>query len=1495
MRIIRQICLLVGVLLSISSFSQQGKVASFTDDPVKFIEELKDFFAANTNDPKDAKRFLEKFEEVWVSGKFNESQKQATYEICNLMLKKRLRPATGFQDYLSSMMSLVNNTNQSPANFIKWQESIHKILEGKAIRYFTQYMSMSATLFESNTFFSSPTATWSSSNSNYAFDYDSLPKVVFSTMDLKCHNVKGDSGVVYGTNGIYYPSGGDFLGNGGTVTWERTGLDKNSVFAEIRTYKIDLKKAGFEADSVTFYNKNFFTKPLKGILNEKIKSYTSEKDINYPQFDSYDKRIQIPNILESAADYDGGFSMKGASLVGSGSEEADAFLYFKRNNKRFLIVSSKTILIDQEKFSSDNASVKFLITAEDSVFHPGLIFKYKVKDKKISLIRKEEGITKTPFFNSYHDIDMYFEELTWNIEEPTILMGMLLGNSQGEADFESSDFYKEFRFEKLQMGGPVNPLVQIQDFVKHNKNAREFEGRELAKFMKLTFEQVQPMIVRLSAAGFLLYDIDDDWVIVKQKLFDYVMARAGKKDYDVLNFHSFLPGQSNASFNLLTYDLTINGVKSILLSDSQSVFIYPKEQTVVLKRNRNFEFDGLVNAGLFEYFGKEFYFQYDSFKVNLTNVDSMRIRVRSDEKDMAGNYPMVRVKTVIENIQGELLIDHPKNKSGVQNLPKYPVFSSLKDSYVFYSKRSIQSGVYNRDKFYFHLEPFTIDSLDNFEKNALSLAGEMISAGIFPTFKENLTIQKDYSLGFIRQAPPQGFDLYGGKANFKNTIKMSHEGLRGDGVINYVTSTTKSDNFLFFPDSMNAYAQNFDVKEQKADIEFPQFKGEDVYVHWRPYKDRMQINKREKLFECYNGQAKFDGDLTLTPKLLSGKGLAEFSEAELEAKHIRFKQNEFDSDTADFRLKALELSSLAFSTTNVNAHIDFNQRFGDFKSNGKGSVVNFPVNQYICYMERFKWYMDQNSIALVGDKKQMEDAVARDIDLSGPEFISVHPDQDSLRFFSPEAKYDLKKYIISAKGVQYINVADARIFPDSGNVVIEKKAVMRPLLNSKIIANSITKYHTITGANVNIFGRKKYQGSGNYDYVDELKNKQTIYFSSITVDTTFQTFAETEIKEENNFMLSPNFDYKGKVKLAATNQFLTFEGTAKIHHNCDALPKTWFAFKSEIDPDKIYIPITKDIRDASGKQLAASLMLTKDSTNRVYSAFLTEVYLKSDVFVLPAEGYLFFDKSSREYRISNKEKLVERALPGNYVSLNTNNCSFYGEGGLDLGAELGQVKYQTVGNASHFQVNDSLAMNIMMLLNFFFENSAIDKMADQVVTATNLKPVEFGRPLYEKGLIELLGKEKADKLIAQVNLYGSFKKFPDELEKTLFITDMKMKWDKDRKSYVSEGKIGIGNINKTQVNKYVDGRIEIGKRRTGDEINIYLEIDAANWYYFNYSRGFMQAISSNESFNTIIKELKSDKREMKTPKGEMAYKFNLSTERKKRDFLSKTERGGAED
>ena len=96
---------------------------------------------------------------------------------------------------------------------------------------------------------------------------------------------------------------------------------------------------------------------------------------------------------------------------------------------------------------------------------------------------------------------------------------------------------------------------------------------------------------------------------------------------------------------------------------------------------------------------------------------------------------------------------------------------------------------------------------------------------------------------------------------------------------------------------------------------------------------------------------------------------------------------------------------------------------------------------------------------------------------------------------------------------------------------------------------------------------------------------------------------------------------------------------------------------------------------------------------------------------------------------------------------------------------------------------------------------------------------------------------------------------PAELAKTIVLNDVKLKWNDQINAYQSYGKIGVGNILNRKVNKYVEGYVEIVRKRSGDLCDIYLKIDDKNWYYFGYSRGVMQTLSSNAKYIESIKRM----------------------------------------
>lgn len=1429
---------------------------------------------------------METFTPVWYGGVFSENERKGVYRTCNFMLEKKMQPFPDFQSYLFSVISFIKS-NQPAESFEAWQESIEKLIDSKSKKKFTEYLEFCNDLFSQNAIYVSNSVVWKPSSLDYQFQFDDKPYLVFLKTDLKCL-AKEDSSIIYNTSGIYYPTIQEWKGAGGKVNWARAGFQESQVFAELGKYNIQVKSASYIADSVVFQNSIYFDKPLLGKLTEKVLANVTEKNASYPRFESYNKRLQVKNIFDGV-DFDGGFSQHGPKFIGAGSKEENALIVFNRNGKAFLVAESKAFIIRTDKITSDNAKITMYLE-EDSIVHPGLNFNFLSKERKLSLFRSGEGIEQSPYFDTYHQVDIDVEEIRWKIDEPTIEFGTIVGATNKSASFTSADFYQVDIYDKLQGMDDIHPLLRVRDCVK-KFGSNDANADDIAKCMGFAPSQVRQMLMKLSTMGFVRYDFDNDRVFLEDRIFHYINAKAGKKDYDVIEFYSDVSEKNNATLNLLNNDFRLNGIKTIFLSDSHKVFIYPKNREIVLKKNRDFNFSGVVFAGKFEFFGKEFSFQYDNFKIDMPIVDSLRIKVETNQVDDEGQKIMKRVKSIIEFCKGELLIDQMGNKSGIKPFKEFPIFNSMKDSYVFYEQEAIQSGVYKRDSFYFQLEPFQFDSIDNFRNEALQFTGSFSSAGIFPTFKENLALQPDFSLGFNRPTPSGGFPAYGGKGIYTNKIRLSHEGLRGDGVLQYLTATVESKDFIFFPDSMNTVAQKFNLEEQVGGaVEYPPVNGGNVFVHWQPYKDVMTIKTIEKPLLMYAGDSKFFGTLVLEPAGLKGGGEFKFQGSELEAKEIRFKFSELDSDTAEFRLKSRGdvTDQLAFATNNVKAHVDFKERKGVFESNGGGSFIDFPKNQYIAYMDKFTWYMESEDIELSASTVEKAGA-GQDVALEGSKFISIHPDQDSLTFFSKAARYDVKSSIIYAKEVQFVPVADAYIYPDSGKVVIDPKAKMRTLENAEIVANVTTKYHKIYNASVNIFARKKYSGSGDYDYIDENKRKQVIKFTAVAADTTAQTYATGEILEENNFTLSPNYEYKGDVRLTASNQFLKFTGTGRIQQNCEAIPRVWFKFSGEIDPDEIFIPIDSALVDEKNQKLSASIMIRSDSVS-IYSTFLSPEKRYSDKKVFPAYGFLFYDKGTREYRISNLAKLSQSTLPGNYVSLMVDSCFIYAEGKADFGVNLGQINITTVGTAEHHLADNNLALDLMLLMDFFIEENAMENMAKKIETFQGLEGVTFDRKTYEKGLAEIIGKEEADKLISQVNLYGNFKKFPSEFNKPMFLTDVKMIWNPASRSYQSVGRIGIGNIFKRQLNKYVDGYIEVEKKRSGDVLNIFLELDRKNWYFFSYQRNVLQVLSSDEDFNTIIKEVKSDKRKIKWDKDQDAFSFILSNPNKKKDFLKKFDR-----
>jgi hypothetical protein len=1484
--------LLIFFLICISFLSgvNAQEIKVFSSDSVEFLQELNTLFQkVGDNDAKDAKEILAAFSFDWNSGLLKEDQRQLVNKTCNKLLERKLKMVPYFTNYLSNVALLIRR-NFDQKNFEAFHKGVEFYLGVKKTIPLSGYLEGSRELLESYTLFSSYTSTWKVRQAQFSFSFDTIPVVVFSSGNLVCL-LKKDSANIFQTRGRFYPAIDRWKGNGGIVYWDRAALSRDDAYAELSDYDILLRNTTYSADSVSFHYRKYFNRPLPGKLSEKVMSDVVPEKAIYPQFTSYLPNLVIENLFKGI-DYEGGFTIEGARVIGSGNKSTNARIFIKRSGKLQMVLRGQDFIIRPDRFTSQRASVAIFFEG-DSVYHPGLQVKFSEENREITLIRGEEGLSQSPYFDSYHKVNILAEAIYWHLDEHTMTIDKIRGlSNKSEATFESADYYSRDRYDELQGIDELNPINVVMNYVSRNKS-KEFFVYELAEFMNKPEEQVRALLIRLATKGFLIFDIPNDRAYVKDRLQEFLASNSGRRDYDVIQFNSLVGEQKNATLNLQNFDLVIRGVPQVSLSDSSAVYIYPKNREIILKKDRDFEFAGRVHAGYFNFFAQKSSFEYDKFRINLPQIDSMSFMVNSTILDDQGRPMMIKVKNVISNLSGDLLIDEPHNKAGLKPYSIYPVFNSKNESYVYYDKKSIQNGAYKRDKFFYAVDPFTMDSLNNFTIEGLQFAGKFSSGGIIPDIRQPLKVQDDFSLGFVKPLSAEGVPVYGGKGTFYSNVKLSNRGLEGKGTLKFLSSTSSSDNYLFLPDKLTADAKTFNLSPSSGETEVPEANVLNSLISWMPYSDSMVVsNKTPEKIHMFRNKTELNGSVILTNRGLTGSGVMEFEDAQTTAKLYSFYANSFSSETAGFLLFTPDKQNVAISVSNFKLLIDFTQRIGKFRNVGANSKVEFPFNNYTCNLDEFEWLMDNKQLAMLnhipGEEERLRNMSMDDLlamKQKGSEYISTDPKQDSLRFFALKATYDIRENLLHAEDARIIRVADAAIFPGDGKLTVNKDGYIQKLIGAAIIANTESKFHHIYDASVNIASRNRYSAKGLYDYKPIEGSPEIIHFDLVAVDTSRQTYAYAHLSDSARFLLSPYFDFQGDITLHAAKEYLNFNGGFRLKNDCDSKMDEWIKFACELNPANIRIRLPEKIKNLRNEDIEASLLYSTVN-NKVYASYLQKAEMFSDPAIISAHGTVKFDRTLFQYQVADSARLDDPNMPGSILNLDAEKCILSGEGTVNLCSDLGQVDLLTIGSVKHFIVPDSTIANVFATLDFYFSDEAL-KVFISDLALVNLKATDLNDITYKRGLIALTGKEAAAKLISEVSSYGVYRRFPDELNHSLVLSQVRMVWNPNIKSFVSIGNIGISNIQKEAINKYTEGFVEIGRKRSGDVINAYFELSPSLWYFFSYSNGIMQAISSNKSFNEAMTSVKDDKRRLKVKDKEKAYQFIVSTNEKKNTFLRK--------
>lgn len=1381
--------------------------------------------------------------------------------------------------------------------FAAWDEAVSRSMERRrSARDFGPVLALGKDLLLKGVFYETKSVRWSFEGPMAISITDQgEPQFVFGPSGNLLALAKGDTLLVQQTGGVYDFSKERFDGRSGRVDWGRSGWDPTKNYADFDAYSVRLKTASLTVDSARFTTE-LFPDPLLGQLTDKARVRKRDEEsgaatdaARYPRFDTYVNRLSMPNLVPGV-DFEGGLTVRGAELQGKGNEETPATLRFRRGDTVMVECRSSLFILRADQFSGQ--SVEAVLHLEgDSLYHPELNVRFNLDAARLFLIRTDEGLGPRPFSDSYHKLFIDCNVLSWGMEDTRIRLEGPPGSVQSTAVLTSMGFFNKSVFRDMQGIDPVHPLVRVRNHVKATGDST-FSSTELGMSIRLSEPKTRAMMIRMAHEGYLEMDLEARMATATDKLFDDLANAAGRRDYDVLFFRSEASGNGHGAISLLNRQLTLNGVARVDVSRDRGVLIEPRNGKVVIGEDRDFTFGGGVRAGNLQFDGSDYAFDYASFSIELNAVESCKLRVNEEEKDARGRPKRKLVKNRLEYVQGVLRVDVPINRSGrlSEAYPQYPVLVTDEPSYVYWNDAQIENGAYEKDRFRFVVEPFTLDSLDALGRQELVFAGTLESGDLLPPLQEDLRVMDDLHLGFTTTTPSGGYQVYGGAGTFDQNLTLDGGGLQGGGRLDFRTAHAESDRFVLLPDSTKGLAQVFTNSESAGPPPVPETQGEGVDVLFEPRSERISARTQDIPLRLFEGEAELEGGIVLGAEGMTGDGEMRFSGAMLGSRMFRFKRRHILADTAEFQLDQKVEGALAFKTDNVHCDIDFDARVGEFASNDGETKIELPANQYMCYMDEFKWYMDKDEMEMTSSREPLDDFVIdSDEASSSSNFYSTRNDQDSLNFLSPTAVYDVSEAILRCEDVKFIRTADAFVEPDSGRVVVRRRAQMDQLTRAVIVANVVSRHHRLFDADVNILGRFDYEARASMFYKDENGLEQLIEWETVEVDTSGETVGMGTIPVQDGFGLSPFFGFSGEVRLAAARQHLEFDGAVTLEAACPETAKEQLLFSAVIDPKDVRIPIDTTLKTPMMAHLGIGAYLrdVDEPGGGPYGAFVDEIRGHDEFRILAATGELRYDKRNGLYQAGRPEKMLQPNLPGTLIELKAGECAVTGSGPVQLPVDYGMVTQRSAGTVKAFPTGTGIESSITVGMDFPFDDAVWKSLAERLQVWPTAVPLDVTETTFEAATREWLGLEGADEVLGEMTLMGAFKKTPASIQHRFLFTGLDLTWDPSEDAFVSgENGIGIISMDKVPVFRRIHGRIEWSLAGTNGILRIYLHLDGENWYYFEYRNGVMNITSKDQLFIDAITALKDDKRRIKEGNDRFIYQI-LPSRGRRNEFVDR--------
>lgn len=1270
-----------------------------------------------------------------------------------------------------------------------------------------------------------------------------------------------DTMTVAGVDGNFLLTTRTFAGTGGKMNWPQVHDKMDGARVEFGDWHFEADHDYFWTPNAKLYFAKFSDEAIEGRFEFKSQAHQVGKGTDFPVFTSNYADISVE--LTDRAKYTGGLEVRGQKFFGKATSREKGTLEVQGSGGGSIVVTAREFVLADSSMTTRDGELK-LIHGSDTIFHPSVQMWFDEAEENLTILRTKNG-RMTPFRSTYFGMEINADLLKWNLADDSLTFNVLNGKQEIPLTIESDRYFTPDRFKKMNPSFPMHPLVMIMAFAKKYGDLREFYDAELVAEYKTSLQIVRANIKILEQYGMVSYDPEKAVVKVHDKAYHYFDAAAKEEDYDWMYLESYVAEGANAVMLLDSGQLIVNGVSSFSLVEGYDLEVEPdSSKQVTLLQNRSFRVDGTITEGDFVYNGKNFEFNYDQFLIDMPEIDSIRIKVPdldsaalADSTFVADPEMPVQKKELSNNIvdtSGTLYIEEPHHKAGHEENDAYPYFVSNSDALFYFDGKEILGGAYDRSVF-FVAPPFEVDSIDREAGNSFEFVGKFNSGGIFPEFEETLVVQPDQSLGFVHQIPAEGYNLYGTEARTYEKIRLNNQGIRGGGQIDFLTTQIFSDDFIYYPDSVSADGSGGRI--QPGDYKgasFPEAVLGAYDMYWLPRKDSMYLRTVNEPFKFYDATAELEGFANITTNGVYGGGTMMTRGSRAISNELNFKELTYSARHAEFEILTNDPDKPAMAGDDISLEFDLVNNTATIRPEVRGvAAFSFPYAKMKTSITEAEWDLEDSVIVMTKPPA---------IPIEDSYFYSTREDLDSLVFSGEKATYDINTYQLKVEGIPYIQVADSRIIPEGNTTTILADSRLREFKNARVIIDTLNGFHHLNKGQITVVSRNLFQGSAFYEVRVESDTFE-IRFDSFELqnvpigpkETRRMTVSGGVVPESQNLKIAPGFFYKGSVQMFAYKQALELEGHVRMDVQNIPNGDLWIPYTRKDSSIHPHIPIQNAIFEDGSQGIAG---IHNDAKGDLYSTFIEKHKTAGDLDFFRATGELSFDPESRNYKVETPGKSAEGNYAGSTLMYNDSNSNLLVEGPATFFKPTTtdiEVKAAVTGTGN--RVTNEFALDCFITLNFDVTDAIIDDMGRDIISAIEIMGASTANDptdelLYK--LANLIGNRDATRYRDNMlDDYRSLLSASKELDKSVAVSGVNMKWNAEYKAWHSTSKIGLSHAGRSDINAQLDGFMEFRRDETNaDVMNLFIQASPEVWYFISYHDKNLLMYSSNSDFNTLV-------------------------------------------